>query len=155
MDEPTVGIDPQSRNYILQSVRKLNEMGSTIIYTSHYMEEVEEICTKIAIVDHGKVIAEGTKEQLKAIITDTKDIWIEVKSVENLDVEKLKEINGVKAVQIEENVIKVNSDAGLNNLNQIIQHFINHDIEIRSLEEQAPNLETVFLTLTGRNLRDK
>ena len=86
------------------------------------MEEVEEICTKIAIVDHGKVIAEGTKEQLKAIITDTKDIWIEVKSVENLDVEKLKEINGVKAVQIEENVIKVNSDAGLNNLNQIIQH---------------------------------
>lgn len=155
MDEPTVGIDPQSRNYILQSVRKLNEMGSTIIYTSHYMEEVEEICTKIAIVDHGKVIAEGTKEQLKAIITDTKDIWIEVKSVENLDVEQLKEINGVKAVQIDENVIKVNSDAGLNNLNKIIQHFINHDIEIRSLEEQAPNLETVFLTLTGRNLRDK
>ena len=123
MDEPTVGIDPQSRNYILQSVGKLNEMGSTIIYTSHYMEEVEEICTKIAIVDHGKVIAEGTKEQLKAIITDTKDIWIEVKSVENVDVEKLKEINGVKAVQIEENVIKVNSDAGLNNLNKIIQHF--------------------------------
>lgn len=155
MDEPTVGIDPQSRNYILQSVRKLNEMGSTIIYTSHYMEEVEEICTKIAIVDHGKVIAEGTKEQLKAIITDTKDIWIEVKSVENLDVEQLKGINGVKAVQIEENVIKVNSDTGLNNLNKIIQHLINHDIEIRSLEEQAPNLETVFLTLTGRNLRDK
>lgn len=155
MDEPTVGIDPQSRNYILQSVRKLNEMGSTIIYTSHYMEEVEEICTKIAIVDHGKVIAEGTKEQLKAIITDTKDIWIEVKSVEKLEVAKLKEINGVKAVQIEENVIKVHSDAGVNNLNKIIQHFINHDIEIRSLEEQAPNLETVFLTLTGRNLRDK
>ncbi|MEC2798412.1 ABC transporter ATP-binding protein [Bacillus thuringiensis] len=155
MDEPTVGIDPQSRNYILQSVRKLNEMGSTIIYTSHYMEEVEEICTKIAIVDHGKVIAEGTKEQLKAIITDTKDIWVEVKSVENLDAKKLKEINGVKAVQIEENVIKVNSDAGVNNLNKIIQHFINHDIEIRSVEEQAPNLETVFLTLTGRNLRDK
>ncbi|MDM5188041.1 ABC transporter ATP-binding protein [Bacillus sp. DX4.1] len=155
MDEPTVGIDPQSRNYILQSVRKLNEMGSTIIYTSHYMEEVEEICTKIAIVDHGKVIAEGTKEQLKAIITDTKDIWIEVKSVENMDVNKLKEISGVKAVQLEENVIKVNSDAGVNNLNKIIQYFINTGIEIRSVEEQAPNLETVFLTLTGRNLRDK
>lgn len=63
MDEPTVGIDPHSRNYILQSVKKLNDMGSTIIYTSHYMEEVEEICTRIAIVDHGKIIAEGTKEQ--------------------------------------------------------------------------------------------
>ncbi|WP_440603121.1 ATP-binding cassette domain-containing protein [Bacillus sp. GB_SG_008] len=154
MDEPTVGIDPQSRNYILQSVRKLNEMGSTIIYTSHYMEEVEEICTKIAIVDHGKIIAEGTKEQLKAIITDTKDIWIEVKTIEDMDMDQLKEISGVKAVQIEENVIKVNSDTGVNNLNKIIQYFISHDIEIRSVEEQAPNLETVFLTLTGRKLRD-
>ncbi|MCP1123313.1 export ABC transporter ATP-binding protein [Bacillus sp. AFS018417] len=154
MDEPTVGIDPQSRNYILQSVRKLNEMGSTIIYTSHYMEEVEEICTKIAIVDHGKIIAEGTKEQLKAIITDTKDIWIEVKAIEDMDMDQLKEISGVKAVQIEENVIKVNSDTGVNNLNKIIQYFISHDIEIRSVEEQAPNLETVFLTLTGRKLRD-
>src|SRR5690606_23783460 len=80
MDEPTVGIDPHSRNYILNSVKQLNEMGCTIIYTSHYMEEVEEICTRIAIIDHGKIIAEGTKEQLTAIITDTKEIWIGVKA---------------------------------------------------------------------------
>jgi ABC-2 type transport system ATP-binding protein len=154
MDEPTVGIDPQSRNYILTSVQKLNEMGCTIIYTSHYMEEVEEICTKIAIIDHGKVIAEGSKEQLKSIITDTKDIWIEAKSTENIDANKIKEIMGVKAVQIVENLIKINSDTGVNNLNKIIQHLINNGIEISSLEEKAPNLETVFLTLTGRNLRD-
>lgn len=154
MDEPTVGIDPQSRNYILNSVRKLNEMGSTIIYTSHYMEEVEEICTRIAIVDHGKVIAEGTKEQLKAIITNTKDVWIEVKSTDSLNEEALKAIPGVKAVKIEENQVKINSEVAVNNLNKIIQHFIANGIEIRSVEEQAPNLETVFLTLTGRNLRD-
>jgi ABC-2 type transport system ATP-binding protein len=154
MDEPTVGIDPQSRNYILKSVQKLNEMGSTIIYTSHYMEEVEEICTKIAIIDHGKVIAEGTKEQLKAIITDTKDVWIEAKSTETINIDKIKDIVGVKAVQIEENMIKINSDTGVNNLNKIIQYLINSGIEISSLEEKAPNLETVFLTLTGRNLRD-
>lgn len=154
MDEPTVGIDPQSRNYILGSVRKLNEMGSTIIYTSHYMEEVEEICTRIAIVDHGKIIAEGTKEQLKAIITNTKDVWIEVKSTENLDVDRIKSIHGVKTVEIEENHIKINSGVEVNNLNKIIQHLIANGIEIRSVEEQAPNLETVFLTLTGRNLRD-
>jgi ABC-2 type transport system ATP-binding protein len=154
MDEPTVGIDPQSRNYILSSVQKLNEMGCTIIYTSHYMEEVEEICTKIAIIDHGKVIAEGTKEQLKAIITDTKDVWIEAKSTENLDLNKIKEIAGVKAVQKEENLIKINSDLGVSNLNKIIQHIMNNGVEIISLEEKAPNLETVFLTLTGRNLRD-
>ncbi|WP_433744645.1 ABC transporter ATP-binding protein [Falsibacillus pallidus] len=154
MDEPTVGIDPQSRNYILTSVKKLNEMGCTIIYTTHYMEEVEEICTKIAIVDHGKVIAEGTKEQLKSIITDTKDVWIEVKSAENLPLEDLKKIHGVNTVQVEENMIKVNSDTGINNLNSIIGCLISNGYEIRSLDEQEPNLETVFLTLTGRNLRD-
>ncbi|MDF2814910.1 MAG: multidrug transporter, ATP-binding protein [Paenibacillus sp.] len=154
MDEPTVGIDPHSRNYILQSVRKLNEMGSTIIYTSHYMEEVEEICTRIAIVDHGKIIAEGTKEQLKAIITDTKEVWLEVKSTESVNADKLKAIPGVRTVAIEENLIKISSDVEVNNLNKLIQHLIAHEIEIRSVEEQAPNLETVFLTLTGRHLRD-
>ncbi|MBM7651074.1 ABC transporter ATP-binding protein [Neobacillus cucumis] len=154
MDEPTVGIDPQSRNYILTSVRKLNDMGCTVIYTSHYMEEVEEICSRIAIVDHGKVIAEGTKEQLKAIITDTKDIWIEVKNAENLEVASLKEIKGVNSLSIEENLVKINSHSEVNNLNQIIEFFINRGMEIRSLQELAPNLETVFLTLTGRNLRD-
>jgi len=154
MDEPTVGIDPQSRNYILNSVRKLNEMGCTIIYTSHYMEEVEEICTRVAIIDHGKIIAEGTKDQLKSIITNTKDIWIEVRSAEQLNLESVKEIHGVEAVQLEDNVLKINSDTGVNNLNKIIEHLINHQIEIRSCEEKAPNLETVFLTLTGRNLRD-
>ncbi|MFN2744669.1 MULTISPECIES: ABC transporter ATP-binding protein [Bacillus] len=154
MDEPTVGIDPHSRNYILESVKKLNEMGCTIIYTSHYMEEVEEICSRIAIVDHGKIIAEGTKEQLKAIITDTKDIWIHVKSADNIDIDGLKTISGVETVSLEENMMKINSDAGVNNLNQIIERLLAEGVEIRSLEEKAPNLETVFLTLTGRNLRD-
>lgn len=154
MDEPTVGIDPHSRNYILSSVKKLNEMGCTIIYTSHYMEEVEEICTKIAIIDHGKIIAEGTKEELAAIITNTKDMVIEVKSTDNLDIKALKEINGVNEVILEESVIKINSDSEAGNLSRILQYFISAGIEIRSLDEQAPNLETVFLTLTGRNLRD-
>jgi ABC-2 type transport system ATP-binding protein len=154
MDEPTVGIDPQSRNYILTSVKKLNEMGSTIIYTSHYMEEVEEICSRIAIVDHGKIIAEGTKEQLKAIITDTKDITIEVKSADPVNIEQLKEINGVESVQVEDNVLKINSGTGVNNLNKIIAALLQSGTEIRSIDEKEPNLETVFLTLTGRNLRD-
>ncbi|RCK13034.1 ATP-binding cassette domain-containing protein [Bacillus licheniformis] len=74
LEEKAPNLVPHSRNYILESVKKLNAMGCTIIYTSHYMEEVEEICTRIAIVDHGKIIAEGTKEQLKSIITNTKDI---------------------------------------------------------------------------------
>ncbi|AEV17545.1 Multidrug ABC transporter, ATP-binding protein [Geobacillus thermoleovorans CCB_US3_UF5] len=154
MDEPTVGIDPQSRNYILASVKKLNEMGCTIIYTSHYMEEVEEICTRIAIIDHGKIIAEGTKEQLEAIITDTKDIWLEIRGMDRLNKQHLQDIPGVKAVQCEENMIKISSDISVNNLNEIVQCLINDGVEIRSLEDKSPNLETVFLALTGRNLRD-
>ncbi|MCK9862297.1 ABC transporter ATP-binding protein [Paenibacillus sp. ATY16] len=154
MDEPTVGIDPQSRNYILNSVRKLNQMGCSVIYTSHYMEEVEEICTRIAIVDHGKIIAEGTKEQLKSIITDTKETWIGVKNAERLDLDALKQISGVNSVRLEEQTVKIVSRGEINNLNWVIQLLIRDQVEISSIEEQAPNLETVFLTLTGRNLRD-
>lgn len=154
MDEPTVGIDPHSRNYILGSVKKLNQMGCTIIYTSHYMEEVEEICTRIAIIDHGKIIAEGTKKELKAIVTNQKDIWIEVRSAEQLDIGKLQEVPGVNKVEIEDRILKFSSDAEVNNLNRIIQLLMADHIEIRSVEEREPNLETVFLTLTGRSLRD-
>lgn len=154
MDEPTVGIDPQSRSYILDSVRKLNQMGCTIIYTSHYMEEVEEICTRIAIVDHGKIIAEGTKEQLTSTITDTKDIWIGYKSALPLDIEFLKQIHGVIEVEADDQMIQIRSKSEVNNLNQLIYQLMTHEVEIRSVEEQAPNLETVFLTLTGRKLRD-
>lgn len=154
MDEPTVGIDPQSRNYILTSVRKLNEMGCTIIYTSHYMEEVEEICTRIAIIDHGKIIAEGTKEQLKSLITDSKLIFITVQSVEAIDVTAIQAIQGVANINVVENTVQITTELGVNNLNQIIAYFINNQIEIRTLDEKEPNLETVFLTLTGRNLRD-
>jgi ABC-2 type transport system ATP-binding protein len=154
MDEPTVGIDPQSRNYILGSVKKLNEMGCTIIYTSHYMEEVEEICTRIAIIDHGKIIAEGTKGQLKAIITTQKNIAIEVRSAENLDRIKLEGIIGVNRVEVEDRIVKITSDSEVNNLNRIIQQLMADDVEIRSVEENEPSLEMVFLTLTGRSLRD-
>lgn len=154
MDEPTVGIDPQSRNYILQSVKKLNEMKCARSSTSHYMEEVEEICTRIAIIDHGKVIAEGTKEQLTSIITDTKDVVIELSSGNGISLGDIQEAPGVRAAALEENSVKISSDTGVNNLNRLIRYFMDKGIEIRSLQEQAPDLETVFLTLTGRSLRD-
>ena len=101
MDEPTVGIDPQSRNHILQSVKKLNEMGCTIIYTTHYMEEIECIATKIGIIDHGKVIAEGSKEELKAIITDRSCVEITVGIDSNVEADDIKNINGVLEVKID------------------------------------------------------
>jgi len=154
MDEPTVGIDPQSRNHILQSVKKLNELGCTIIYTSHYMEEVEEICSRVGIIDHGKLIAEGTKEELQGIITDTNTVMITVESIVKIIEDKLKGIPGVVSVEIDENIVKVNSSKEVNNLDKIIGYFTNNGIKIRNVESKAPDLETVFLTLTGRKLRD-
>ena len=155
MDEPTVGIDPQSRNHILQSVKRLNEMGCTIIYTSHYMEEVEEICTRIAIMDHGKVIAQGTGDELKALITDTNVVWITVSDlVSRVNEDKLKEVSGVMTLEIEDNTIKIGSAREVNNLDKIILYFTSNGISIKSVESKMPDLETVFLSLTGRRLRD-
>ena len=154
MDEPTVGIDPQSRNHILQSVKKLNELGCTIIYTSHYMEEVEEICSRVGIIDHGKLIAEGTQEELQAIITDTNTVMITVDSVNKISEERIKEIQGVVSIEIAENVVKVNSSKEVNNLDKIISYFTSNRIKIKNVESKTPDLETVFLTLTGRKLRD-
>jgi ABC-2 type transport system ATP-binding protein len=154
MDEPTVGIDPQSRNHILQSVKKLNSLGCTIIYTSHYMEEVEEICTKIGIIDHGKLIAEGTKDELKAIITDKNVISITVDSIVDFREEEINKIIGVFSTEIDENVIKINSSKEVNNLDKLILYFTSKGIRIKNVESSVPDLETVFLTLTGRKLRD-
>lgn len=154
MDEPTVGIDPQSRNHILQSVRKLNSMGCTIIYTTHYMEEVEVICTKIGVIDHGKLIAEGTKEELKSIVTDKNSIEVTVNVIDKVDGDEIKKINGVIDVSVDDNKIKINSYKEVNNLDKIIIYFTNNNIQINNIETKKPDLETVFLTLTGRKLRD-
>lgn len=154
MDEPTVGIDPQSRNHILHSVKQLNSMGCTVIYTSHYMEEVEEICSRIGIIDHGKLIAEGTKEELKSIITDKNSFIITVSSTDKVKEEELKAIPGVVTVSIEENIIKVNSRKEINNLDKLILYLSSRNTAIKNVESKVPDLETVFLTLTGRKLRD-
>jgi ABC-2 type transport system ATP-binding protein len=154
MDEPTVGIDPQSRNHILQSVKELNRLGSTIIYTSHYMEEVEELCTNISIMDHGKVIASGSKEELKALISSQDKISIEVSHLNFTLMDNLKKLSGVRDCSNEGNIIKVISDKNSKNLSNIIDIINNNDSEILSINIEKPTLEGVFLTLTGRNLRD-
>lgn len=154
MDEPTVGIDPQSRNHILQSVKELNRLGSTIIYTSHYMEEVEELCTNISIMDHGKVIAGGSKEELKALISSQDKISIEVASVNYTLMDNIKKLPGVRDCSNEGNTVKVISDKNSKNLSNIIDIINSNDSEILSINIEKPTLEGVFLILTGRNLRD-
>lgn len=155
MDEPTVGIDPQSRNHILQSVKELNRRGSTIIYTSHYMEEIEEVCSRIAIMDHGKVIAEGTSNELKSMVSDTNTLYVTVENSLKIDKKALLEIPGVRNVSIHENEICISSSRDVVNFPKIINALMASDSNIRNIENRAPDLETVFLSLTGRKLRDQ
>ena len=154
MDEPTVGIDPQSRNHILQAVKELNKKGSSIIYTSHYMEEVEELCSRIAIMDHGKVIAQGTKEELKAFVTVEEKIVFELSSINYTLIDCIKQIYGVRECAYKDNALIVISEKNSKNLSKIIDCVSATDVDILSMNIEKPTLETVFLTLTGRTLRD-
>ena len=154
MDEPTVGIDPQSRNHILESVKKLNKNGTTIIYTTHYMEEAEILCDEIAIIDHGKVIASGSKEKLKNLVSDTKDLNLLFDNGSLIEINEFKKISGVKDVIILENKISISSSKDINNLGKIIDKVNYFGANILDIGYKEVTLETVFLTLTGRSLRD-
>lgn len=153
MDEPTVGIDPQSRNHILQAICQMNERGITILYTTHYMEEVEEISSRIIIMDHGKIIATGTKEQLKNR-TNERTIMIEIKEQESLCLDELYQIEGVKQITKTDNQLMITIIKGIENLDYIIGKLVQQQININHVMMQQDNLETVFLDLTGRSLRD-
>ncbi len=154
MDEPTVGIDPQSRNHILESVKKLRKEGATIIYTSHYMEEVEELCDTIAIIDHGKVMAVGTSSELKEVVKDENIYRIEVdKEIDDID-EKLKQINGVYRVKVDKKDIECYYNENKKIIEDIVNVISKEDTNIRNMKSEIPSLETVFLNLTGKSLRD-
>lgn len=154
LDEPTVGIDPQSRNHIMKSIKTLNSNGCTIIYTTHYMEEVEAICNNIAIIDKGKVIAKGSKDSLKSIISNKNKFEVLVNDITNIDEKELSSIKGIYSIEFKENKIYVSIDRELNSLNEFILYLSNKDIKILDIKSKAITLEDVFLNLTGRKLRD-
>jgi len=154
MDEPTVGIDPQSRNNIMQAVKKLNKEGVTIIYTTHYMEEAESLCSKIAIIDKGKIIVEGTKEELKDIVSDKKIFSVGVDDIYKVNIETLRNIEGVLDVSIDNNNVIITSAKEVNNISEIIKEISTEDLKINDLGFKEITLETVFLSLTGKKLRD-
>jgi ABC-2 type transport system ATP-binding protein len=155
MDEPTVGIDPQSRNHILETVKRLNNEGMTIIYTSHYMEEVEYLCERIGIIDHGELIACGTLKELRETIGDRSRIVLTLDRGTSLDILNVgKGKFAEKDIQLQDNKLMIFHKEPQLILSDLIQLVTNSGTRVTSVEIIEPNLESVFLHLTGRSLRD-
>lgn len=156
MDEPTVGIDPQSRNHILETVKNLNANGMTIIYTSHYMEEVEYLCERIGIIDHGSVIAIGSKRDLINRLAKGTVVQLTVDKCPDGFLQQLQMIGDVQNVGTAENsnIVEIVLQNGSQALGEIVLTAVNQGIKVQAATVQEPNLEALFLQLTGRSLRD-
>ena len=154
LDEPTVAVDAQSRNFILEGIKKLNRDGSTIIYTTHYLEEAEMLCNRIVIMDKGKSLVSGTNEELKAMITTTEKIVIGFSDVGEEIIGKIKDIPHVIEVQKDEEDFIIKFENGVNNLFNLLAFIKEHKLIYTKLYSQLPTLNDVFLELTGKELRD-
>lgn len=154
MDEPTVAVDPQSRNRILEGIRELNADGATIVYTSHYMEEVEQLCTRIAIMDAGKRIAVGTNEELKGMIKTGETIQVEILDLAEERLEQIRRLPNVYQAEYAENHLKVHYTKGQRNLVMLLDYLKKADLAFGRVYSELPTLNDVFLEITGKQLRD-
>ena len=154
MDEPTVAVDPQSRNKILEGIRELNRQGATIIYTTHYMEEVEQICTRIAIMDKGRNLALGTKDELKAMIDLGETIQMEVMELSEEVSDAIRTLPHVISVSYDKGLLKVRFSKGKHNLLRLLDLLKEKEIAFGNVHSELPTLNDVFLEITGKELRD-
>lgn len=154
MDEPTVAVDPQSRNKILEGIQKLNAQGSTIIYTSHYMEEIEQICTRIAIMDHGRIIASGTSEELKKMIKTGETITVEAILLEEKHLRDIRSLPHVFDLHYENQILVLRCTGAQHNLIRLLNYLQSQDITFGRVFSELPTLNDVFLEITGKQLRD-
>ena len=154
MDEPTVAVDPQSRNKILEGIQKLNVQGSTIIYTSHYMEEIEQICTRIAIMDHGRVTASGTSEELKKMIKTGETITVEAIFLEEKHLQDIRSLPHVFDLHYENQILILRCTGAQHNLIRLLNYLQSQDITFGRVFSELPTLNDVFLEITGKQLRD-
>jgi ABC-2 type transport system ATP-binding protein len=152
LDEPTVGIDPQSRNHIMESILKLNKEGMTILYTTHYMEEAEQLCNRIAIMDMGQIVAQGNLTELRGLIEEHWFINLKVKGTPPL--EALRKVAGVEQIDVSGNALRFRCNNKRSQLRDILDVLAEYHTEILDMATEEPNLEDVFLTLTGKRLRD-
>lgn len=154
LDEPTVAVDPQSRNKILEGIVELNRQGATIVYTSHYMEEVEQICSRIAIIDKGKNIALGTKEELKRMIKKSETISIEIMDVSEEVLDGIRALPHVYEVSFDNHKLEVLCNGGTHNLLRVLDYLKGRDLSFGRVYSELPTLNDVFLEITGKELRD-
>ena len=153
-DEPTVAVDPQSRNKILEGIKQLNQDGATIVYTSHYMEEVEQLCDRILIMDKGKSIALGTKDELKRMIKNTETITVDIAGLNDEQLEALKTLNHAYQVSYENKQLKIYFSGGCHNIIHVLDFFEKNNLAFGQVYTQLPTLNDVFLEITGKELRD-
>ena len=154
-DEPTVAVDPQSRNQILEGIVELNRQGATIVYTSHYMEEVEQICTRIAIMDKGQNVAIGTKEELKKMIKNTETITVEIPDLSESAVAKFRALEHAYEAVWTEGVLRIRFSGGGHNLIHVMELLHELEIPFGRVYTELPTLNDVFLEITGKELRDQ
>nr|MCR5581444.1 DUF4162 domain-containing protein [Pseudobutyrivibrio sp.] len=151
---PTVAVDPQSRNSILEGIRQMNRQGATIIYTSHYMEEVEELCTRIVIMDHGKNVAGGTSAELKSTLKKRETIRVGLPTHSEHIIRGIEEINHVYDVKAVGDDLVIHCDGGDHNLVHIIDYLSEENVPFGRVTTELPTLNDVFLEITGKELRD-
>ncbi|MDD2377970.1 MAG: ABC transporter ATP-binding protein [Bacilli bacterium] len=154
LDEPTVAVDPQSRNNILDGIRKLNKEGATIVYTTHYMEEVELICNRIIILDKGSIIASGTSKELKELINIEEKVTVEIDNLNEKHLNEIKSFKNVDEVNYHDNILYITYKKGKHNLNDLIDYMQEKKIKYNKIFSELPTLNDVFLELTGKELRD-
>ncbi len=154
LDEPTVAVDPQSRNHILEGIKRLNQEGATIIYTTHYMEEVEQICSRIAIMDRGSCVAIGTKEELKAMVKTGEKVEVEVEQLSEADLAEIRQLPHIFNLQYEDRIMKASFTKGKHNLIHLLDYFKEKNIMFGRVSSTFPTLNDVFLEITGKELRD-
>ena len=154
LDEPTVAVDPQSRNNILDGIKKLRDDGATIVYTTHYMEEVEMICDRIIILDKGKILAEGTTDELKSLAKLEEKITLEVKKISSKVVDEIKTFKTVDSVIESGNTLVITYKKGKDNLGELIDFLHSKKVIYSKIFSERPTLNDVFLELTGKDLRD-
>src|SRR5258706_2927085 len=156
MDEPTVGIDPQSRRSILDTVKDLNKQGMTVLYTTHYMEEAEELSNRVGIIDHGEMIAIGTQKELTQQVGQSETLVLhtdEGQEPEHL-AKAIRDLEGVQRADVTDHTVTVITPGAEEILAPVVAKAGEIGLKIRSIEIREPNLEAVFLHLTGRALRD-